>query len=45
MINWQKMIRMYHLTYKIPDVSDFDSNHSSIVIFEDLINESKKIQE
>src|ERR1700722_6838613 len=31
--------------YEIPDVSEFDSNRSSIVIFEDLINESKKIQE
>src|SRR5271154_3886886 len=30
---------------EIPDVSDFDSSHSSIVIFEDLVNESKKIQE
>ena len=30
---------------EIPDVSDFDSSRSSIVIFEDLVNESKKIQE
>ena len=30
---------------EIPDVSDFDSCHSSIVVFEDLLSEPKKIQE
>lgn len=30
---------------EIPDVSDFNSSRSSIVIFEDLVNEPKRIQE
>ena len=29
---------------KIPDVLDFSPNRSTVVVFEDLINENRKIQ-